>query len=85
MTIITEAAWEERFGPFHQSEGPLDLDAPIVSAVDVRHVWTQCSNHNGSVIYSGLVRVNREGFWLTLRPWDEELTVCDQPEEGDAV
>jgi len=82
--IITESAWDEEFVPIHDS--PLELDAPLVKAVDAHHVWTACDTGSGSsVICNGFHRFNRFGYWITLNPWsDGEVVVVDLDDnEGD--
>ena len=45
MPEIDFTTWDNRFGAFHQ--GLLNLDSPIIRAVDHHYVWTEWSDAAG--------------------------------------
>jgi hypothetical protein len=76
LTIITESEWDTQYEPINQS--PIDTDAPLIKATDPHHVWTQCESGSDDpdTVYTGIRRVNRVGFWITLKPWQDDRQVA---------
>ncbi len=79
------AEWDDRFGAVHTEV--LDLDSPIVRAVDPHFVWTECSDFAGGwIALPGFEIVNRSGYWLSELPWtdgDQFVVRIAEPSEDE--
>jgi hypothetical protein len=90
MPEIDLATWDA--GSARSTRDCWNLDNPIIRAVDHHYVWTECSDAAGGwVAINGFRLVNRNGYWLTERPWNDgeqwlvrvaDLSPDDEEENG---
>jgi hypothetical protein len=83
-----EISWEEwanRYGSL--TDQVLYLDSPIVGVTDPHFIWTECfDSEEGLVVLPGFEIINRSGYWLSERPWqdgDQVLVRIAHPAEEE--
>jgi len=66
---LNEAQWEQWFQPGDL----LDLDDPEAADADECHIWTQVEDPEGDgfFVYPGRHWLNRSGYFIAKRPWDD--------------
>lgn len=84
--IINEIAGDEQY----QFETYGD-ELQYVLQQDDRHIWTEMDGDNGVYIVSGYHLVNRIQYYITTKPWKEDIEIpvvaykeCDCVSEGEA-
>lgn len=85
--IINEIAGDEQY----QFETYGD-ELQYVLQQDDRHIWTEMDGDNGVYIVSGYHLVNRIQYYITTKPWKEDIEIpisidkeCDCMSEGEGI
>lgn len=88
---ITEAQeqavnnWEETYKPIENQYGDrgwnglifetYGKDNDMVLLCKPNHIWTWVDTDEGTAIMSGYHIVNRIGYFITVKPWEEDITI----------
>lgn len=80
--FYTYEGWVEEFRPVANStrdNGELLFgvggdEAEYVFTQPIQHIWTAVDGDSGSFILSGIRGDNREGYFITEKPWVDEFT-----------
>lgn len=70
VIVITWEEWFEQFGDNISIE---DFDADIVNMNrPSKHIWTLVDTDEYPVVVNGWHYVNRLGYYITQKPWDDD-------------
>jgi hypothetical protein len=68
---MTEAEFDQLYDT--ANTGPLDLTLENLTSFIANHVWTQIEDENGQDWLCNGVVPGGCGFWISLRPWPDDL------------
>ena len=86
MSDMSNEQWEKTYLPMVNSitnEGisyeTYGDEEDYVRQQDERHVWTEMDGDNGVYIVNGMHYVNRIQYYITNKPWTDDvtITVCE--------
>ena len=86
MSDMSNEQWEKTYLPMVNNitnEGisyeTYGDEVDYVSQQDERHVWTEMDGDNGVYIVNGMHYVNRIQYYITNKPWTDDvtITVCE--------
>ncbi len=91
-TLIGWTEWEEKYNPItnvhSRDQWPrmfetFEPDLDEVNSAEVFHVWTLVDNNPNSIyldILPGFRLVNRMGYFITEKPWEDiDMVVSNDP------
>jgi hypothetical protein len=79
---MTYDYWEANFKPIKNSLVKYDQlhfetygeEAEFVQKADNKYIWTEVDGDEGTYIISGYHWVNRIHYYITEKPWEDEMT-----------
>lgn len=80
---FTIKMWRYQYRPLNEDSIDMGANYDLLKTIDPHYIWTECDFDDVTVIKNGWHRINEQGVFITLVPWEDGETIFAIDENED--